>query len=88
MGRRRKLSKEYEKLISTGLKEIELINAKINDIEDDDIRQEYSLAFARTKIIIVTINSKYKEMGYTDQSDKDYQTYLNSLESFKSEYEI
>ena len=47
--RRRKLSKEYEKLISISNKDIELILAKINDIYDDDIRGEYAIAFAPIK---------------------------------------
>ena len=44
--KRRKLSKEHEKSISIALKEIELILAKINDINDDDIRGEYAISFA------------------------------------------
>ena len=44
--KRRKLSKEHEKSISIAQKEIELILAKINDINDDDIRTEYAISFA------------------------------------------
>ena len=36
--RRRKLSKDYEKEISKSTRDVELILAKINDINEDDIR--------------------------------------------------
>ncbi|WP_269622972.1 hypothetical protein [Prochlorococcus marinus] len=86
--RRRKLSKSYESLITKSLKDIELITAKIHDIDDDDIRLEYAIAFSTVKKLLDQIHIKYKEIGYDTDSDDLFTTYLNSLESFKSEYEI
>ena len=85
---RRKLSKDYEKKISSSLKELELILAKINDIDEDDIREEYSISFAPIKAIITKISSSYKEVGFTDESDQLFEEYLKLLNNFKSEYEI
>ena len=88
MPRRRKLSKEYEQQILTSQKDVELILAKINDIDDDDIRVEYTVAFAPIKTRLDKIHSQYKQLGYTDQSDLMYNQYLESIEFFKKEYEI
>ena len=88
MAKRRKLSKEYEKLMATSVKETELILAKINDIEDDDIRVEYTLAFAPIKGLIGKIQSDYKLLGFTENSNDIYEKYMKSVKFFKSEYEI
>ena len=88
MAKRRKLSKDYEKLIAHSVKEIELILAKINDIEDDDIRIENTISFSPAKVIVAKMVSSYKEEGFTDNSDNLYSTYLEHLEAFKREYEI
>ena len=86
--RRRKLSKDFERKVSLSQKEIELILAKINDIIEDDIREEYSLSFAPIKIIIDKINSHYIQTGYTEDSEKNFSLYLKYLKKFKSDYEI
>ncbi len=88
MAKRRKLSKDYEKKISASLKQTELILAKINDIVDDDIRVEYTLAFAPIKALVDKMNADYKQVGYTSDSDIFYNKYINSIEHFQSEYEI
>ena len=86
--KRRKLSKEYEKLISVAMKDIELITAKIHDIYDDDIRTEYAIAFAPIKGTLSKIKSIYTELGYTEDSDQMYNFYSSILDKFKEEYEI
>ncbi len=86
--RRRKLSKVHEKRISTSLKELELILAKINDIDDDDIRYEYAESFAPVKLLISDISAQYKDIGFTDDSDTLYGIYQAALLKFKNEYEI
>ena len=84
--KRRKLSKDFEKKIASSLKEIELILAKINDIDDDDIRGEYAIAFAPIKSMINIISSEYKQYGFIDTSDQLYSKYSSALEfsSFNS----
>ncbi len=86
--RRRKLSPEYEKLITRSLKEVELITAKINDIYDDDIREEYTIAFRAVKLQLVSLSQTYKEIGFNDDSIPLIQKYQESLNSFINEYEI
>ena len=86
--RRRKLSKDHEKLISSAMKEIELLLAKINDIHDDDIREEYTFAFTTIKIVVDKMTREYKELGYTEDSDQLYSHYLKALKDFTNEYEI
>ncbi|AAP99959.1 MULTISPECIES: hypothetical protein [Prochlorococcus] len=86
--KRRKLSKEYETIVSKAQKEIELILAKINDIDDDDIRVEYAVAFAPSKNLLDKINLQYKEVGYTADSEEILSNYYTRLEKFKNEYEI
>ena len=86
--RRRKLSKEFEKLIAIANKDIELIIAKINDIYDDDIRGEYAIAFAPIKSTLSKIKAIYSEIGFTEDSDHMYSCYLDSINKFKNEYEI
>ncbi len=88
MAKRRKLSKEYESKMALAQKETELILAKINDIEDDDIRVEYTLAFAPIKSLTATIISNYKSYGFTEESEQLYNKYNESIDFFKKEYEI
>ena len=86
--KRRKLSKEHEKSISIALKEIELILAKINDINDDDIRGEYAISFAPVKLTLDKIRLDYTNIGFNEDSVKMYASYLTLLDKFKEEYEI
>ena len=86
--KRRKLSKEHEKNISIALKEIELILAKINDINDDDIRGEYAISFAPVKLTLDNIRTDYSNIGFNEDSLQMYAKYLSLLAKFKEEYEI
>ena len=86
--KRRKLSKEHEKSISIALKEIELILAKIHDINDDDIRVEYAMSFAPVKLTLDKIRLDYTNIGFNEDSVKMYSSYLSLLAKFKEEYEI
>ncbi|ABX08768.1 hypothetical protein [Prochlorococcus marinus] len=86
--RRRKLSKDYEKLISKSEREVELYIAKINDIDDDDIRTEYTIAFSAVKSKLDYIKSAYTSIGYNEDSDTLMLLYQESLKNFISEYEI
>ena len=86
--KRRKLSKDYEKELINSGKEIELILAKINDIDEDDIRVEYTVAFAPLKNYHKSLKNEYKEIGYTEQSTDNFNKYSFNLKKFKEEYEI
>ncbi|KGG15235.1 hypothetical protein EV06_1105 [Prochlorococcus sp. MIT 0602] len=82
------MSKDFEKLISSSKKGNELILAKIHDIYDDDIREEYALAFAPVKFKLDEISTNYDSLGITEESANMYDNYTSMLESFKNEYEI
>ena len=43
--KRRKLNKDFEKEIYSSKKNVELVLAKIYDIDDEDIQKEYMSAF-------------------------------------------
>ncbi len=86
--RRRKLSKDYESEIAKSLKEVELILAKINDIRDDDIREEYVIAFQSVKLKIAYVNTNYKNIGYDENSDTLLLLYKEAMKKFSNEYEI
>ncbi len=86
--RRRKLSKDYEKAIAKSKREVELILAKIYDIHEDDIREEYMVAFTDVKMKLDYVTSTYDSLGFTDDSDTLFNVYQKGLEKFINEYEI
>ncbi len=86
--RRRKLSKDYEKNIERALKDVELITAKINDINEDDIREEYQQAFSIVKLRLDNMNKAYKDIGFNEESTLLLSIYQESLKGFINEYEI
>ena len=43
--KRRKLNKDFEKKIYSSKKNVELVLAKIYDIDDEDIQKEYCLLY-------------------------------------------
>ena len=86
--KRRKLNPELEKNIAISKKEIELITAKIHDIYEDDIQEEYKSAFTPVVSAYLSLSQSYKEVGYNDDVLSIYQNYLKQLSSFKDEYEL
>ena len=86
--KRRKLNKDFEKSISEAKRSVELIQAKIHDIQEDDIQAEYAEAFLPVKQLIINLDSFYKTDGYNDTADKLYEQYSIYLKAFKDEYEI
>jgi len=86
--RRRKLSKEFEKLIALAKKDIELITAKIHDIEEDEILDEYKTAFTPVLKCYMIIDHSYKEVGYNEDIENFYKDYLYQMQKFTGEYEI
>ena len=86
--RRRKLSPELEKEISTIRKQVELITAKINDIEDDELQAEYKEGFQAGIAAFLYLTSEYDEKGFTDDAIQWRDVYKIQLEKFESEFEI
>ena len=86
--KRRKLDRDLESNIAKAIKNVELITAKIYDIYDDGIREEYQSSFLRVRQSIVFLSSLYDTEGATEQTYKAYEAYQNFLTTFVDEYEI
>ena len=85
--KRRKLSKELEQKISSAKRDVELILAKITDIDEEDIQTEYMIAFQPIRDTIAYLDNLYIQEGITEQSEAAYLIYTERLKSFNDEYE-
>ena len=86
--RRRKLNKDFEKKIYSSKKNVELVLAKIYDIDDEDIQKEYITAFKEVVNLYDQLNEDYEKEGFNDKSDEFLQNYKMSFNLFESEFEI
>ena len=86
--KRRKLDKEFEKIIYSAKKKIELILAKIYDINDEDIQQEYMSAFKEVVNLFDLLKDDYELVGFNENSDTLNNNYQEAISKFESEYEI
>ena len=86
--KRRKLNKDFEKKIYSSKKNVELILAKIYDIEDEDIQKEYMSAFNQVAYLYDQLKEDYEQTGFNDNSDKLLKNYKNAFNLFESEFEI
>ena len=86
--KRRKLNKDFEKKIYSSKKNVELVMAKIYDIEDEEIQKEYMQAFNRVVYLYDDLKRNYEEVGFNDDSDEYLKKYKNAFNLFESEFEI
>jgi len=86
--KRRKLNKDFEKKIYSSRKNVELVLAKIYDINDEDIQKEYMNAFNRVVLIYDELKVDYEERGFNDKSEELLKSYKNAFTLFESEFEI
>jgi len=86
--KRRKLNKDFEKKIYSSKKDVELVLAKIYDIDDEDIQKEYMSAFNRVVYLYDELKDDYQEQGFNDNSAELLKNYDNALNLFESEFEI
>ena len=86
--KRRKLNKDFEKKIYSSKKNVELVLAKINDIDDEDIQKEYMSAFNRVVNLYDVLNEDYEKQGFNDNSEELLVNYKNSFNIFETEFEI
>ena len=86
--KRRKLNKDFEKKIYASKKNVELVLAKIYDIDDEDIQKEYINAFNRVVYIYDGIKEDYEQKGFNDNSEELLKSYKNAFNLFESEFEI
>ena len=86
--KRRKLNKDFEKKIYSSKKNVELVLAKIYDIDDEDIQKEYVNAFNNVVYLYDQLNEAYEEEGFNDKSDELLNNYKIAFNLFESEFEI
>ena len=86
--KRRKLNKDFEKKIYSSKKNVELVLAKIYDIDDEDIQKEYMNAFNRVVFLYDEVNADYELQGFNDNSEELLSNYENAFNVFESEFEI
>ena len=86
--KRRKLNKDFEKIIYSSKKNVELVLAKIYDIDDEDIQKEYIGAFNGVVYLYDELKADYEQLGFNDNSEKLLTEYKNAFNLFKSEFEI
>jgi len=86
--KRRKLNKDFEKKIYSSKKNVELVLAKIYDIDDEDIQKEYINAFNRVVDLYDELKEDYENYGFNDNSEKIIKNYKDAFSLFESEFEI
>ena len=86
--KRRKLNKDFEKKIYSSKKNVELVLAKIYDIDDEDIQKEYMGAFNGVVFLYEQLKEDYEKKGFNDNSDELLKNYKNAFNIFESEFEI
>ena len=86
--KRRKLNKDFEKIIYSSKKNVELVLAKIYDIDDEDIQKEYMSAFSKVVFLYDSIKEDYEKQGFNDNSEGLMKNYKNAFDLFESEFEV
>ena len=86
--KRRKLDKNFEKIIYSSKKKIELILAKIYDITDDDIQKEYMSAFQEVVNLFDLLKNDYEVVGFHEDSQALNKNFEDAISKFEAEYEI
>ena len=86
--KRRKLNKDFEKKIYSSKKNVELILAKIYDIDDEDIQKEYMNGFQEVVNAYDQLKSDYELVGFNENSNDLIDYYNKVFSLFESEFEI
>ena len=67
--KRRKLNKDFEKKIYSSKKNVELVLAKIYDIDDEDIQKEYMASFNKVVYLYDQLKENYQYQVSDPESD-------------------
>ncbi len=86
--KRRKLNKDFEKKLNSSKKNVELVLAKIYDIDDEDIQKDYMSAFNGVVYLYDALKEDYELQGFNDNSEDFFKNYKNAFNLFESEFEI
>ena len=81
--KRRKLNKDFEKKIYSSKKNVELVLAKIYDIDDEEIQKEYFNSFNNVVYLFEKLKDDYESMGFNNDSEKLMANYQNSFNQFE-----
>tara|TARA_A100001388_G_scaffold202361_1_gene153445 strand:- start:531 stop:797 length:267 start_codon:yes stop_codon:yes gene_type:complete len=88
MAKRRKLNKDFERKIYSSKKNVELVLAKIYDIDDEDIQKEYTASFNGVVNLYDDLKEDYEKKGFNENSEGFLTNYKNAFKNFESEFEI
>ena len=69
-------------------KNVELVLAKIYDIDDEDIQKEYMSAFNKVVYLYDELKEDYERLGFSENSEELLANYKNAFNLFESEFEI
>ena len=69
-------------------KNVELVLAKIYDIDDEDIQKEYMSAFNKVVYLYEELKEDYEKQGFSDNSEELLTSYKKAFNLFESEFEI
>ena len=86
--KRRKLNKDFERKIYSSKKNVELVLAKIYDIDDEDIQKEYMNSFNGVVNLYEVLKEDYEQKGFSDNSEELLSNYKTAFNLFESEFEI
>jgi len=86
--KRRKLSAEHDKKIVMLKRDVELFIAKIGDIRDDELREEFKSGYRPVVNVWAFLRGEYDTNGYTEDLLRGFERYDQELEKFNSEYEF
>ena len=86
--KRRKLNKDFEREINSSKKNVELVLAKIYDINDEDIQKEYITSFNEVVNLYDELKEDYEQKGFNDNSEELLTNYKNAFNLFEAEFEI
>ena len=86
--KRRKLNKDFEKEIYSSKKNVELVLAKIYDIDDEDIQKEYMSAFNEVVYTYDQLKNDYELIGFNENSQNLIADYNKAFSLFEAEFEI
>jgi hypothetical protein len=86
--KRRKLSAEHDKKIVLLKRDVELFIAKIGDIRDDELREEFKAGYRPVVNVWAFLRTEYDTNGFTEDLLTGFERYDHELEKFNSEYEF
>jgi hypothetical protein len=86
--KRRKLNKEMEAEMASAQKKVELMSAKIRDIRDEDIQNEFAEAFAQVSVALNHLVDGYRVHGFCEETEGTLFLYRGLMERFEEEYEL